>query len=176
MKLTLSEVKMDKKAISLMVSYVLLIIIAISLAAGIYAWFRFVIKGIEPIEECPEGVSLILKDYKCLANKKIQIEVENKGRFNISGYAIKGTDNKSQEAWFKLKDPAVIGGGVPGIHLFSASLPSAGINIRNFSYSEIPSGRLEKIEIDPFRIQEDKGKKNIIYCGDAVINQEVNCT
>ena len=50
-----------KKAVSLMLSYVLLIVIAIALAIGIYSWWRFIVKGVEPIEECPEGVSLIIR-------------------------------------------------------------------------------------------------------------------
>ena len=168
---------MEKKAVSLMLSYALLIIIAISLAIGVYAWLKFVVGGQNPLEECPEGVFLIIKSHECLGNDEIQIEVENRGRRNISGYAIKGTENKSQEAWFKLKDIGPFEEEVSGMYLFpdSTPFPPNAVDAHNFSYENIPSGKLEKIELNPFRIQEQNNKKEIIFCDDAVISQEVDC-
>jgi len=55
--------KMNKKAISLMLSYVLLIIIVIAVSIGVYTWIRFWVLGIEPIEDCPGGVSLVINIF-----------------------------------------------------------------------------------------------------------------
>ena len=167
---------MEKKGISLMLSYVLLIIIVIAVAIGVYAWLRFWIWEIEPIEECPGRVSLIVQDYECFPTEQIiQIRVENKGLFNISGYAIKGTENKSQEAWFKLEEAgsAYIGEKVEGMYLFKSPLLPGENDIHNFSYTNIPTGIIERVEIEAFRIQERNEKKEIIYCDESIASQEV---
>lgn len=169
----------NKKAVSLMLAYVLLIIIAISLSIGIYAWLKFVARGPEDIDKCPEGVSIIILDYDCADTQEdaIELVIKNKGRFNVSGYSIKGTDNKSQEAWVKLEDPL---GGVEGVYIFAQGsvntplAPDAVADPRVFSYSNL--GKLEKIEIEPLRIQRKKfglGKEIIVFCEDSVIQQEL---
>jgi len=61
--------KKNKKAVSLMLSYVLLIVIAISVAIGVYAWLKFVAEGTEGLEKCPADVSLIIQNYECVGNK-----------------------------------------------------------------------------------------------------------
>lgn len=170
------KISKNKKAISLMLSYVLLVVIAISLSVGVYSWLKFVVKGQESIEKCPEGASLIIQDYKLLENKKIELTVKNKGLFNISGYYIKGTDNKSQEAWFNLKDviASSISGAVEGTYLFSKPFSPGDENTHTFSYEGLD--KLEKIEIEPFRIQEKKSglkKKSIVLCEQAIVSQEI---
>jgi hypothetical protein len=168
--------KMEKKAVSLMLSYVLLIVIAISLAIGVYVWLKFVAGGQNPLDECPDSVFLIVQSYECLGNDEIQIEVKNQGRFNISGYAIKGTENKSQESYFKLKDIGPFEEEVLGMYLFPDSVPLAPsiIDAHNFSYEDIPSGELKKIELNPFRVHGEN-KKEIVFCDKSVITQEVDC-
>ena len=85
----------NKKAVSLMISYVLLIVIGMSLAIIVYEYIIIVVI-IEPTPTCPETLSLIIQEYSCNAGaKKITIEVKNKGLFNISGYEIRGTNDRS---------------------------------------------------------------------------------
>ena len=48
--------------------------------------------------------------------------------------------------------------------------------MQNFSYDDENLEKLEKIEIEPIRIQEKElGRKTLIYCDHAVISQEANC-
>lgn len=162
--------RQNKRAVSEMLAYVLLIAISISLAIGVYAWLVFIAGGIEELEKCPDGVSLIIQSYECLGNKKIQIEAKNKGLFNVSGYYIKGTNNKSQIAWFKLKNESADCGIKEGMCEFLSPLPPANSVFHNFSYNGL--GNLIKIEIEPFKKSQ---KGDYIPCENAAINEEVNC-
>lgn len=85
--------RLNKKAVSLMVSYVLLIVISLSLAGMVYGFLKF--KAQLPDEiKCPEQVALIIKDYSCDADLNIiQIEIQNKGLFNVNGFFIRATNN-----------------------------------------------------------------------------------
>jgi hypothetical protein len=163
-----------KKGLSLMVSYVLLIVIAISLSVGVYSWIRFIIKGQNPIDKCPDGVSLVIQDYTLLAGNTISLTVKNKGLFSINGYYIKGTANKSQVSSFNLKDPNALEGALEGTHSFLPALAPNKEDTHVFSYEGLD--QLEKIEIEPFRIQEKSlfQKKTYVLCDQAVVSQEIS--
>jgi hypothetical protein len=84
--------KLDKKAISLIVAYVLLITIAIALSALVYSWLRFYV-GPSQNEECPEGVALIIQDYDYDdRNNNLSLTLQNKGRFNVTGFIVRVSD------------------------------------------------------------------------------------
>lgn len=163
-------IKRNKRAVSLMLSYVLLVVIAISLSIGVYSWLKFMAKGPEELKKCPETVSLVIQDYNCSGVNEIQVNIKNKGLFNVDGVSVKGTDNKSQEAWFKLKDVSEVGNMEVGeAYILQKSLKPNDVNSYKFSYEGL--GKLEKIEIEPVRVKEEE----VIFCNDATINQEINC-
>ncbi len=173
MKRNISKInKKTKKGVSLILSYVLLVVIALALALGVYTWLKFIAGGAEDIEECPEGVSLILQEYKCFSGAKIiELTLRNKGRFNIDGSIIKGTANKSQDAWFNLKlvdNSNVQELAVPGTYKFPSPLAPDASQVYNFSYAGL--GTLEKVGIIPIQIHENQS----ILC-ESTISQEVNC-
>jgi len=159
---------MTKKAISLMISYVLLILIAISLAIAVYAWLKFTVKGIEPLEECPDGVALILNDYKCFPDNTIELFLKNKGNFDVDGFLIKGTENKTKEPWMNLipKDNLL---EIEGTYLLQEALGPGESEGFNLSYQEL--GSLEKIDVYPIKIKEQR----IIFCKNSIISQEISC-
>ena len=73
---------MNKKAVSLMVSYVLLVSIVIIMSVSIFVWMKSV-ANVEPVVDCEDGTSLIVVKTTC-DNSGIQIDVKNNGkRFNI---------------------------------------------------------------------------------------------
>lgn len=161
----------DKKAISEMVSYVLLIVIAIGLSVGVYAWLRWQ-ANIEKIEACPEDVSLVLKEYKCLYTGKIQVTVKNNGLFNVNGYVIRGTNSSDKNALigFPLKDVNLnYGSNVAGAVYFNNSLAPGKEITGELSYSGL--NKLTRVEIEPFRIQPGGLK----LCNNAIVHQEVSC-
>jgi len=165
-----SEQKTSKKGVSLMLSYVLLIIIVLSVAVGVYAWLRFYGEGFfKPTPKCPEDVSIIIQDYSCDPTRtSINITIKNKGLFSIDGYKIRGTDDKTQVPIFALKEMGKIG-VIGGEVLFEPPLKPDEVDNRVFSYMGLST--LEKIEIEPFRSQEQK----IVLCSEAVVSQEINC-
>lgn len=73
-----------RKGISELVSYVLLAVMAIALASGVYIWARSKIPVFQ--EECPEGISLIIEECKFeSSNNVLNITFSNGGNFNITG-------------------------------------------------------------------------------------------
>ena len=84
----------DKKAVSLIISYVLLISIGLAISGLVYGWLRFYVDVSEP-EGCPEGVSLMIMDhsYEQTApsggNVSLNLTIENRGRFDIDGLVIR---------------------------------------------------------------------------------------
>lgn len=82
----------DKRAISLIVSYVLLISIGLSIAALVYGWLRFYV-NVEEAVACPEGVAIILTDVKYEEEQvgvvTLNLTIQNKGLFDIEGYVIR---------------------------------------------------------------------------------------
>ena len=97
---------MKNKGISIMVAYVLLVVIAISLALIVYAWLKSVIPG--ETKECPDDMFLVASDYECYSDDSgqefINISFDNKGLFTIDGFYIKGATEENKLAIHLLKD------------------------------------------------------------------------
>lgn len=77
--------KLSKKGISLIVSYTLLIIIAVSLSVLVYSYLKFYLPS-EKIS-CPSGISLSVEKADCsITNEKLNLTVSNNGLFNITAF------------------------------------------------------------------------------------------
>ncbi|MEM3405765.1 MAG: archaellin/type IV pilin N-terminal domain-containing protein [Candidatus Pacearchaeota archaeon] len=82
----------NKKAISEIVAYVLIITIVLSLSVLVYTWMKRQIPT--KTEECPETLSLIIKDYSCdSSNKILNLTLKNMGLYDISGAIIKASNS-----------------------------------------------------------------------------------
>jgi len=105
---------LGKRGVSLMVSYVLLIVITISLSIIIFTWLRFFAGGeVEP-KSCPTGVSLVIDSYNCTLSgedeSNINVTLKNKGRFIISNFTIRANNRANAEfgiSELKAPDPAI---------------------------------------------------------------------
>ena len=75
------NLKKDKRGISIMVSYVLLIVIALGMAAGVFTWMRFYTLS-DDTEQCPTDIALTIKDYNC-ESEVIKLTFENNLEFNF---------------------------------------------------------------------------------------------
>ena len=171
--------KTSKKAISEVVSYVLLIVIAISLSIVVYTWIKVQLPK-EKIE-CPEGASIIIKDYQCNEQGDIiNITFQNKGFFDIEGVSIK-IANKSNE------NPAIAAENVAGVGIninleregFIYFSPSTGpgLNVKaTFSYSKF--NQIKKIQVMPFISSRKLGDRNlyVVLCNNKKVIQDIeNC-
>ena len=62
--------KRDKKGVSEILSYVILISIAVSLSIGVYAWLKDY-ANVNPKIDCKDGTSIMLSDYNYSADDSI---------------------------------------------------------------------------------------------------------
>ena len=72
----------NKKAVSLMVSYVILISIVIAVSIGVYAYLKAFVGDVEPAIDCKEETSFIIESYTCSIGN-LELTLRNNGRFNI---------------------------------------------------------------------------------------------
>ena len=94
------QLNKNRRAVSLIVSYVLLISITLSLSILVYNWLRYYVSPNE-VPECSENVKLIIKDYTCFSSTedpgRLKLTVKNKGLFNISGFRVMAHDREGAE-------------------------------------------------------------------------------
>ena len=94
----------NKKAVSLIVSYVLLISIGLSIAGLVYGWLRFYV-NIEDGVSCPDGVHIAIRnDLSYFDGERndgsqlsLNLSIQNRGRFNVDGYVIRINNRSGQE-------------------------------------------------------------------------------
>jgi len=174
----------QKRAVSEIISYVLLIVIALGISTAVYQWMSTRTPSVSGT--CPEDVSLYLKNYNCNSSicnsgKCLNLTIKNNGNFNIDGIFIRASNNISTipaaglkytesnyfddiqsynetgRLYFKMMND---GGGEP-------LAPGKEIELV-FSYENIVP--LKKIQIEPFVID----KSSMQLCTDATVNIEVD--
>ena len=84
---------MNKKGVSVIVSYVFLTVIVITLSFLTYTYLKNYLPSDKA--ECPEGISLIATNLSC-HNKILYVELVNKGMFNVTNVFLRlGVSNRS---------------------------------------------------------------------------------
>ncbi len=156
----------NKRAISEVVGYVLLISITIALSVLVFAWLKFYV-NVEESEKCPEGVNLVIKSYNCSTNLggRMEIVLQNKGLFSIAGFSLKVNDAPN----------ATI-----GVHELSSGetsmlLPPGNETTLSYTFSNfngISEGTITLIEVQP--IVKTIDKNSLLHCGN-VATQKVVC-
>ncbi len=149
----------NKKALSEIVGYVLLIAIALALAVGVFAWLK-VFTQESTLQKCPDGVSLIIEDYSyfCSAGE-INLTLENKGLFSLDGFYARGTDNAETQ-------PTKLIGDEFG-NLFKKQLRPGETTSLILKFNNL---NLALVQIQPF-IDNTKGRA---VC-ESVVNQKITC-
>jgi len=180
--------KFNKKAISTLVAYSLLIGISIAMAGSVYVWLKFYVSSPLTTESCPSEVSIIISDYCCNAEcgpdlpaKTLNLTVQNHGYFNISGYIIKmNTDPSDKVIAGKYSLCAGAAESCNGDNYFSDSngiptpLAPTYYNSTVFNYTKY--SLISVIQIEPYRIVTSKnGKQDRVFCEKALITQKLSC-
>jgi FlaG/FlaF family flagellin (archaellin) len=158
----------NKKALSEMVSYVLLIVIAIGLAAGVYAWLRGYLPSSNPRETCSEDASLSIEKYTC-SEEQITLTIKNNGLFNINGFFIRGTDSENENAvpTSSLECEEQFRCTITGRYDFPENFNPNELKEVNFFYSqETETKPLKKIQVQPFVKSRDS--KKILLCSNTL--------
>ena len=155
----------NKRAVSPIIGYILLIVITISISGGVYIWMKSYIPK-ETIK-CPEDVSIFVNQANCTGGGILNITIKNKGLFVVNGYYIKATTSAEQEiATLSLSGDA-------GYFGLETPLEPNQEDNRLFTYS----GSIYSVEITPARNQTDEnGKKRLVVCGDSRIREILPAT
>lgn len=162
----------NKKGVSEIVSYVLLISMTLAISGVIYAWLVFYVTPGQEIK-CDEGVSLTIQayNYNCTTGE-LNLSLQNRGMFNIDGYLIR-VNNKSgskigvyslNKTGTKINTSEVY----DDYYLDSHILDSLGSDENKKEFT----GNITFIEIQPFVNQD--GYVNI-FC-DSIAKQKIECS
>lgn len=182
------KITKNKKAMSLMVEYVLLIVFSVVLALIVYG----VLKTYVPKDklECPEGTSLLIENYNYdCGNQRLTLTLRNDGRFNVTGYFVYISDayhNSTNAAGNNtdVPSPFMIDLGIEGIKLkmdVGPSLPSTfepgrtEIETYDFSDGISSPNRVYSMTIVPMRWQSERGKMKVVSCADQKITKDIEC-
>ncbi len=166
----------NKRAVSIMIGYVLLVVVAVVLSIIVYQW----IKSYTPKEAlaCPDDVSIHIKEYWCNSDY-LNITIKNNGKFNIAGYFIRVSNSSGQEiATIDLSSRLLTGGEITGN---SVLFEQSGENTlkpgeeTSQKYNIAGLGSLYLIEIIPVRYQEEENKMRFVSCGEEKIKEDIEC-
>jgi len=184
---------MNNKALSLIVSYVLLIIIAISISIIVFGALKTMVPKQKPA--CDEGVSIIIKKFECLPEYKLNITFQNKGLFEVEGVYVRGINGERVFGISPVLNSDVypineytreynIGGtnqankgmfifGKQSIHALSPQKANSNLDeyTQIFDYSAESS--VESVKIQPIVFDEETNEP--VVCQEAIITQRVDC-
>jgi len=176
--------KKNRKGLSMVIGYVLLIAISIVMSIIVYSYLKTYVPA--DSAKCSEGTSLFIKDiaYACTSGAEtLNITVKNNGKFSIEGYFIRvsNVSNLDALAIIDISSKVFEGGEISGNAIVFNNLienyltPNEPTNLRMTSFNVAGYGRLYKVEIIPIRIQEEGNKKRVVSCNDARIEETLTC-
>ncbi len=167
--------KRDKRGISIMIGYVLLISAMIVMWFIVYQWLRTYV----PTEklECPQEVSLIIGEVTCNLNEnKLTIkEIKNNGLFSVNGFILKGNVQIEQ-------DGANIDKGVKDLGEYYFKMEN-GLEpddealdiVFDWPNDNGNQYQITSIEVTPIRIQQnEKGKDVNVICSESIIKKDIS--
>lgn len=156
---------LGNKGVSEMLSYVLLIVIAVGISVLVYSFLYSNIPK-DNIPKCPNEVSLIFLEGKCnLSSNILNLTVQNKGLFNADGISISlhPTEREVQ---------SILSGSQA--YLFESALkPGEKALLGPFS---IKSGYTQgEYGLDIQAMTRDE-KGNGVPCGESIIKRNITCS
>ena len=77
----------DKKGLSNLIAYVLLISITLSLSVMVYGWLKFFVGG-ATVVECPSNTNVVIDSYTCSPDN-LTVTIKNRGLFDVDGYILR---------------------------------------------------------------------------------------
>ena len=164
----------DKKGVSLMIGYVLLIAMAVALSVGVFFYLKLHLPSQEP--KCYEDVDLTIDELRCVrstgSNYDVYINISNRGLFSVDSAYIKIGD---VDRVFKntLKDPQILTFWLEGSNkcIFGNELKPGQKFCGKYSYSPTPS-TVQEITVEPLLYID----KQPVLCPGNIIKKTVVCT
>ncbi|OGJ20918.1 hypothetical protein A3K73_07440 [Candidatus Pacearchaeota archaeon RBG_13_36_9] len=162
-----------KKALSEIVSYVLLILIAFVIGTAVFVWMRHMINDPSKNPQCPDGVSIVIRNAVCDdTNNEVTLTIANQGRFDIAGFVVKGSNNPNVIAAVGLtpNDAPPKLTNIENLNVLPNDLGTGKEDSYKFSYSTLTA--LSKISVMAIRNQSDE----MVVCTSSLIGQDVSCS
>lgn len=165
----------NKKGVSILVGYVLLITIAIIMAGVVYTWLKSYVP--QDSIECPDGISVFIKNVECgIKDGKyfLDLSIENNGRFEFDGYFIKVAESETMQIAVKDISKSLVSGGssAGGVVRFSKPLKAG-------ETATIAKFNLDKpiyfLEVMPVIYETVDNQIRQVSCGKAQVKENVNC-
>ena len=154
----------NKKADVQMVSYVVLIVISLSLSVMVYSFLRIYVP--KDKVECNPDTNLILSDTSCsVSNQQLNITIINKGLFKVDAAYIRFGE-ESQKIKTQINNNSFLlfnPDNTPGLN------PGEGFS-STYTLDIISAGQYG-FEIQPAIIRN----KQIVLCENAIIKQPIQC-
>lgn len=165
--------KKNKKAVSEIIAYVILISIGLSLSILVFVWLKSYVSE-DTRKTCPDEATLIIRNYSCSKTLgkviNLDITIKNRGLFIVDGFMVKVNDRQDSSI------------GV--YNLYNLLAPKEGEKllpgeevIYHYSIKEDTYQGNELVEIDDVKLIEVQpfiDKKNKILC-ESVSSQVVSC-
>jgi hypothetical protein len=166
--------KENKKGVSIMVGYVILIVIAIGLSVAVFAYLKLYLPKDNPV--CSNDVILSIDEVTCVdydsdEEYDVNVTITNRGFFSVNGAFIRMGDvnrvfkevlNEEPLTLFSIPngvlEPGQVWESEPAVPMFYTPSPDE-------------SGQVKEIEIEPLVYVDGEP----VLCGRAVVNKLVNC-
>ncbi len=153
----------EKRGISVVVGYAVLIAMTISLSVLVFQWLRYYVSDTGEVETgCPEGTNVVIQEAKCIwgPSANLSVSLKNKGRHTVDGFVIRVNNRTNSEQGFYTS------GDVdkllkPGESHLQENL---------LSYFENGLNNINLVEVQPFKSINGKN----IYC-DFVDSMRIEC-
>lgn len=165
---------MKKRGISEVVSYVLLIVVAITISAIVFAFLKLYVPKEKP--ECKEGINLIIENVTCVfdednqLNNRILITLQNRGLFKVDkAYLRIGKTGRQFRANLGSNPHALFNpDATEGLN------PSESYAIQETILPSLINAEGEYIlEVQPAHFTENKKISGLALC--PPVNQVINC-
>lgn len=177
----------DKRGVSVILGYVLLISTAIILSVIVFQWMRSYVP--RDATECPTGVSISVLNYEYSTEDWLNLTLKNNGNFNIGGFFIRASNKTLSEreiATIGLEgyvldqtvgQNAILFTGAGAINSLQPGYErkiSFDLSLNDEEKGIFPyQGEIYFIEIIPTRWIEIDGRDRFVSCGNSRIIREI---
>jgi len=181
----LPKTRKSKKAVSVIIGYVLLVAFAIVLGGLTYTWVKTYVPSSQELE-CSDGVSIFVKESVFndstpeFPERLLKITLKNTGRFNIGGYFIHATNDSSQKlATIDLSpylNETFGGTNLSNSILFSSgggNFLKSGVEISHVFDIPFELETLQNVKITPIRFEEVGDRERFVSCQNSITEQVI---
>ncbi len=158
----------NRKGLSIVISYVLLIAVSITVSILVYQFLKTYVP--KDTVTCADGTSLLVNDISC-SSSTLSVTVTNSGRFGINGYYIHVSTSPSQQLAAidlsgKIKSGGASYGGSVAFSNTENSLSPGSTQVSTFDVTGMGMN-FYTVEITPTRQEVIDNVKRFATCSDA---------